>query len=260
MTNSIENYYKILEISSKATTDEIKRAYRKKAKYLHPDINKNENAHEQFILLNEAYEYLIAYKTGRLRKTATISKENWEKQKEQTREQARKKAADYARMRYEAYKKTEHYKSTEAVFVILEHFYFFSSISLLIGLPLFGYLLKGIGGIFMGLFCVFITSPYWSGLFNGKYYLDIESLKEAITTISKNRTFHLVLLMFINIILFFTITLYTELSTLNFFFLLISIYLVAFLIIKLFNKTQIQLYSRYLYLFIIPSFFNLFFF
>lgn len=53
------NYYQRLNISSLATKDEIKKAYRKIALELHPDVNKSPNAHEKFIAINEAY--LILY-------------------------------------------------------------------------------------------------------------------------------------------------------------------------------------------------------
>ena len=52
------NFYQILEISPSASSEEIKRAYREKAKLLHPDINKTNEAQEIFALVSEAYETL----------------------------------------------------------------------------------------------------------------------------------------------------------------------------------------------------------
>lgn len=53
------DYYKILEIGKKASDDDIKKAYRKLARKLHPDLNPNDkNAHKKFQQINEANQVL----------------------------------------------------------------------------------------------------------------------------------------------------------------------------------------------------------
>ena len=53
------DYYKILGIHMDANADQIRRAYRNKAKLYHPDINKTPNAKILFQLVNEAYQVLV---------------------------------------------------------------------------------------------------------------------------------------------------------------------------------------------------------
>ncbi len=52
------NYYEVLGVSRNADTASIRRAFRTRAKQLHPDVNRSGRAKKDFQLVNEAYQVL----------------------------------------------------------------------------------------------------------------------------------------------------------------------------------------------------------
>lgn len=56
---SNRDYYEILGVEKNASKDDIKSAFRKKARQLHPDVNKAPDAEEKFKELGQSYEVLM---------------------------------------------------------------------------------------------------------------------------------------------------------------------------------------------------------
>src|SRR5215204_3193073 len=119
-----DKYYKILGVPRDAPLSEIKQAFRIRAKELHPDVNKNPNAHEQFILLLEAYEYLINQKTGKVyTKNSTEDRMYTSYQRWQDSEaaRARHRAEYFSKIKYEEFTKSNYFKTVTSLNTIFEH-------------------------------------------------------------------------------------------------------------------------------------------
>ncbi len=102
--SSAEEYFKILGLSSGADHEQIKKAYREKAREYHPDINSSADAHAQFLKISEAYNYL-----SELYKRGNISEIRFD----QRREEAKQRAHAYAKMRYKEFvKQNEAFEKT----------------------------------------------------------------------------------------------------------------------------------------------------
>lgn len=53
------DYYEVLGVTKRASEREIKKAYHKKAKIFHPDLNRNRETNDTFKALGEAYKVLM---------------------------------------------------------------------------------------------------------------------------------------------------------------------------------------------------------
>lgn len=86
--NIYKDYYRVLGVSSAASADELKQAYRDLAKQYHPDRNPDATAHARFVEINEAYETLS---DPMKRNRYDFFRDHWEQARE--RPQARSQGA-----------------------------------------------------------------------------------------------------------------------------------------------------------------------
>jgi curved DNA-binding protein CbpA len=108
----LKNYYSILGINQSATIDEIKKAYRRKAKEYHPDVSVLPNAKDLFIQATEAYEYLLRVKLlaqAQMEAEPEKYREEWVRYE---RPKAGQRAERFSGMRYKDFTKTKYYKAT----------------------------------------------------------------------------------------------------------------------------------------------------
>jgi hypothetical protein len=113
-----DKYYEILGLTPSASPGDIRKAYRRQAKLLHPDVNKEPGAHERFLLLREAYEYLTDLKSGRLTRSPEVEVPSWTEEKV---EEVRKRAETYAGMNYREFRRSDHSRGSEALEIVADH-------------------------------------------------------------------------------------------------------------------------------------------
>lgn len=109
---NIAEYYQILGLASDSSVDDIKKAYRKKARAYHPDLNHSPEAKDLFIKVTEAYEFLITYHQKLASDEEEFHRimEEWRKYR---RIRSQERARSYAGASYDKFKKTSLYKSTK---------------------------------------------------------------------------------------------------------------------------------------------------
>ena len=145
--NSYLHYYHVLGLQPGASLQAIKQAYRTKAKLYHPDLNKSSDAPEKFIEVNEAYEFLVHLKQHRIHPSAPGTPNrhatrsarprrphtaddlfrDWMRME---RQKARARAAQQAHKRYEDFKKSRIYRTSQIISAAYD--YIFVGVGILI--------------------------------------------------------------------------------------------------------------------------------
>lgn len=105
------NYYRVLELDYGCSAEDIKKAYRKKARQCHPDINHAPEAMDMFIIITEAYEFLMTNLENMASDQMAYDRamEDWRKYRQ---DRSRQKARVFAQATYVQFKKTNFYKTT----------------------------------------------------------------------------------------------------------------------------------------------------
>lgn len=119
------NYFEVLGISEVADQAEVKRAYRKLAKEWHPDKSSSPRSAEVFILINEAYQFLLdddRRASHRLRPGSSARRAQQKRREERYKAwvdkqqyEARKRAAEQARNSYDEFLSSRLYRTAMAM-------------------------------------------------------------------------------------------------------------------------------------------------
>jgi curved DNA-binding protein CbpA len=136
----ISEYYEILGLPLNSSLVEIKKAYRKKARLYHPDINHSQDAKEKFIKATEAYDFLVASKEKEGLDDEDYFRivEEWRKYRQ---DRTRQRAQYYARSSFAHFKNSKYYRSTNILNASSVIFNFAIAV-LVLTFTIFGYILK----------------------------------------------------------------------------------------------------------------------
>jgi curved DNA-binding protein CbpA len=136
----LSEYYRLLDLSAESSVNDIKRAYRLKARQFHPDINHSPDAKDHFIAITEAYDFLISYheKIKADEEAYNRAMDEWKRHRQY---KARRRANSYARTSYSSFRGSKFYKSTR-IFDGTAIIYGFLISILVIVYTVFGYIYR----------------------------------------------------------------------------------------------------------------------
>lgn len=144
------DYFKVLGLEEDATRSDVKRAYRDLAKVWHPDVNKEEKAPAVFILINEAYEFLLDderranFGSTRLQNEVNAAmraqrEARYKQWVETQRRAARERAAENARSSYDTFLGSRIYRTAMVLNRIYDYI-FLALASVIVVVPLIVFL------------------------------------------------------------------------------------------------------------------------
>jgi hypothetical protein len=173
---------------------------------LHPDRNPAPEAQQQFIALTEAYEYVLAERSGRFKRYVSPF-EQTDKTKDARREEAKRKAREYAQMRYEEFEKTEAAQTINALNTIFNHLLFLFACAMLVAVPLVLAHFYEFTGLILGLlFLLAIGRPIFGYI---KQFVSASQLWLALMSLVETYFFRIVILSITNIYLMFKVMMNT---------------------------------------------------
>lgn len=139
----VTDYYRTLGVDFDASIKDIRNAYRLKAKKYHPDLNPSIKDSDSFIMVTEAYQYLLEKhkylkKLNKILNDKESFDENWKAGK---RRKAQQYARRHAQMKAEQFEKSYLYKSALLISSVYDYFIFVVGILAII-LSIYGMITK----------------------------------------------------------------------------------------------------------------------
>ncbi len=266
-----QKYYAIIGVPPSATLADVKKAYRYKAKKLHPDLNPSPNAEAEFIDLQEAYEYLCAVKQGKKSFTTDPQIDEFEKWWRAAAQEAQRKEKQKrnAQIRYEEYINSEEYKLSAAINDVGNLLRLLFAIAVFIVIPPLAFIYNGWLGLFTSLFIMAATIPVtWPIITELKSLKkNLSALKNSFATIRNHDWFYsisntpkvlFIIFLPVNLLILFKVAFNTLIPLSKLFIIYLAAILLGVIVtysVKKINKKYLTFLSLCLAPFVINIFF-----
>ena len=151
---TLDDYYHTLDIPPGTGVDELKKAFRKKAKQYHPDLNPAPGAQEEFVRIHTAYEMVMAHLIikDRYELFKEVAVRYSKMEAEKRRRDAGERARHFSKMRYDEFRREcEAYHNSPYSWIFRILYY---------------------GLFYLYIFCagLFFFVPLWAGYSGGYFY------------------------------------------------------------------------------------------
>lgn len=218
----------ILGINTSANLPQIKRAYWQKVKLVHPDVNTSADAHEKFIQLTAAYDFLnnvlygiesvneilnkykVATNTSNACTTTnTTSNSSYNNQQQGYNDALKQEALKAAQQRYYTFVNSAEYKLEAATDIFLRHVQFFLLVLLYTVFLIYAAVTPKSSGAYIFIFGSVLLLPFLFLCVYKRPKISFKNFNNSFKVISTNK--------FINIIIVFFPTFIITLILLGFY-------------------------------------------
>ncbi len=231
----------------------------------HPDVSDDPDAQEKFVEVNEAYEWLLNYKTGKLYhepqkkyKTPARPVKTQEEWRRKQRHEARERAKKHAQMKYREFKKTNYYKNEMALEVIGDNLMFYSLLLFCLAPAIMGIATGNFFGFVLSIIFGALGKPVWQGALKEDSNIRLSLLFSTTFRILNTKVFKVLVMVAFNVLVFCKVVMHTLVSLqISFVLLLVS---VVFGYARYSGIVKNNAYTRSLYAYAVcPAVYQMFF-
>jgi len=243
----IERLYTLLGVEPGVSAENLKKAFRRKAKEIHPDRSNETDANEKFLALHEAYDFLskLVHPDDPSVKSSLHVEELYKTWEQKERQRVRQQVKDQLKKKYTGnirYINDPIYEALEIVFV---HFTFLLALFSVTILPMILILTYGSTGIFMSVLANVFLLLFTMSAVRNLHRLNIRSFRYSFALLVNTKPARTILFISFNALVFFIYGINTLINLTHLFWGYTVISIVAVLIILLKQRGKNSVVTTY---------------